>query len=62
MSKSLAKYVKKDKKKKESRPVLHIVTYDPRIFRDGTCQDGEQYEEAGLTTGLEIENANRQRS
>lgn len=46
---------KKDKKKKESRPVLHIVTYDPCIFRDGTCQDGEQYEEAGLTTGLEIE-------
>jgi len=38
---------KKNKKKEETR--------NPRVFRDGTCQDGEQYEEAGLTTGLEVE-------
>ncbi len=45
----------KKKRKDASHPVLHIITYDPRIFRDGTCQEGEQYEEAELETGLEVE-------
>ena len=57
----------KKKRKDAPHPILHIVTYDPRIFRNGTCQEGKRItpkvryswegenKEAELTTELEVE-------